>query len=156
MEQGSLCRVELMNGPFYMAGPLFTSAERRWNKDVAEALRKRGVQVILPQEEVADCIVSAVVDYECLYSKCLEGIRRAKGIVAVLDGPDVDSGTAFECGYAHALGKPIIGVRSDLRSGGEERGVNAMLSRCCEQLVYVAAFNDLNDLVTSIIQALPA
>src|SRR5262245_45068848 len=34
---------------------------------------------------------------------------------AVLDGVDVDSGTAAEIGYAYALGKPILGYRGDFR-----------------------------------------
>jgi nucleoside 2-deoxyribosyltransferase len=37
----------------------------------------------------------------------------------VLDGVDVDSGTAAEVGYAVALGKPVVGLREDLRPGGE-------------------------------------
>lgn len=35
---------------------------------------------------------------------------------AVLDGVDVDSGTAWEIGYAYARGKPIIGLRTDFMS----------------------------------------
>jgi nucleoside 2-deoxyribosyltransferase len=32
-------------------------------------------------------------------------IEQSQVVVAVLDGPDVDSGTASEVGYAAALGK---------------------------------------------------
>jgi nucleoside 2-deoxyribosyltransferase len=46
-------------------------------------------------------------------------IARADGVLAVLDGPDVDSGTAVEIGYASALGRPIVGWRSDLRVAGD-------------------------------------
>jgi nucleoside 2-deoxyribosyltransferase len=41
----------------------------------------------------------------------------------VLDGADVDSGTAAEIGYAFACGRPIVGYRSDLRRAGEHDGV---------------------------------
>jgi nucleoside 2-deoxyribosyltransferase len=37
-------------------------------------------------------------------------------VVAVLDGVDVDSGTAWEIGYAYAKGKPVIGLRTDFRT----------------------------------------
>jgi nucleoside 2-deoxyribosyltransferase len=47
-------------------------------------------------------------------------IRNADGIVAVLDGVDVDSGTAAEIGYGAALGKWIIGYRGDSRRTGED------------------------------------
>src|ERR1700712_855002 len=39
-------------------------------------------------------------------------IRACEGMVAVLDGVDVDSGTAGEIGFAYALGKTIFGLRT--------------------------------------------
>jgi len=36
-------------------------------------------------------------------------------LVAIMDGPDPDSGTARECGYAFGK-KPIVLVRTDLRA----------------------------------------
>jgi nucleoside 2-deoxyribosyltransferase len=46
-------------------------------------------------------------------------IRACDGVVAVLDGVDVDSGTAAEIGFAYALGKWIAGLRTDFRLSGE-------------------------------------
>ena len=46
-------------------------------------------------------------------------LQQAEIIVAVLDGADVDSGVAAELGYACALGKKIIGYRSDFRVSGD-------------------------------------
>ncbi len=43
-------------------------------------------------------------------------------IIAMLDGPDVDSGTAAEIGYAYAKGKKILGCRLDFRKSGENEG----------------------------------
>ena len=40
-------------------------------------------------------------------------------MLAILDGDDVDSGTASEVGYACALGRPVVGLRSDLRNSGD-------------------------------------
>jgi len=42
-------------------------------------------------------------------------LDSCEAVVAVLDGVDVDSGTASEIGYAFAKGKPIVGYRSDIR-----------------------------------------
>lgn len=39
-----------------------------------------------------------------------------------MDGPDPDSGTCFECGYAYAKGKPVICYRTDFRGAGELDG----------------------------------
>lgn len=51
-----------------------------------------------------------------------EAIQEADGVIAVLDGVDVDSGTAAEIGYAYALGKLIWGLRTDSRLAGDNEG----------------------------------
>lgn len=51
-----------------------------------------------------------------------ESIRNAAGVVAILDGVDVDSGTAAEIGYAYALGKRCYGLRTDFRLAGDNPG----------------------------------
>jgi nucleoside 2-deoxyribosyltransferase len=50
------------------------------------------------------------------------GIDRADMVLAVLDGVDVDSGTAAEIGYAFAKGKPILGYRGDFRVSADNEG----------------------------------
>jgi nucleoside 2-deoxyribosyltransferase len=49
-------------------------------------------------------------------------IDAAHGVVAVLDGVDVDSGTAAEIGYAFARGKLIVGYRGDFRLSADNEG----------------------------------
>ena len=58
--------------------------------------------------------------------------------MAILDGADADSGTCWECGYAHGLGKPIVAVRTDLRAS-EDDGLNAMLRETCAALIAMPA-----------------
>jgi nucleoside 2-deoxyribosyltransferase len=48
-----------------------------------------------------------------------EAIASCELLVAVLDGQEVDSGTAAELGYAAAKGLTCFGLRSDLRQSGE-------------------------------------
>ncbi len=50
-------------------------------------------------------------------------LRSCGRVLAVLDGPDVDSGTASEIGYAFGLEMRIDGYRGDFRRGGENDGV---------------------------------
>jgi nucleoside 2-deoxyribosyltransferase len=49
-------------------------------------------------------------------------IKKADAVLAILDGVDVDSGTASEIGFAAALGKPIVGLRLDTRQAGDNEG----------------------------------
>jgi nucleoside 2-deoxyribosyltransferase len=48
-------------------------------------------------------------------------------VFAVLDGPDVDSGTAAEIGYAYARGKKILGYRGDFRLSADNEGATVNL-----------------------------
>lgn len=50
------------------------------------------------------------------------GIEDASGLLAILDGTDVDSGTAAEIGYAAAHDKIIVGYRGDFRKTGDNDG----------------------------------
>lgn len=51
-----------------------------------------------------------------------EGIDASDGLFAILDGVDVDSGTAAEIGYAFGIGKYICGLRTDFRLAGDNPG----------------------------------
>jgi hypothetical protein len=52
----------------------------------------------------------------------LSAIDRAELLLAVVDGSDVDSGTASEIGYAFARRKRIIAYRSDFRLAADNEG----------------------------------
>ena len=66
---------------------------------------------------------------EDIFRRDMEGLDWSEAVVAVMDGSDPDSGTAWECGYAYARGKPIVTFRSDFRKPGEMRRIsfNVML-----------------------------
>lgn len=51
-----------------------------------------------------------------------ERIDASDAVFAILDGVDVDSGTAAEIGYAAARGKYICGLRTDFRLAGDNAG----------------------------------
>lgn len=106
----------------YFAGPLFSAAERSWNAELAAALRDGGHTVFLPQEKEPD------KDAAGIFGTDVGGIDEADVLVAIMDGPDPDSGTAWECGYAFGK-KPIVLVRTDLRAQtGSGAPYNAMLT----------------------------
>lgn len=98
----------------YLAGPLFTTAEREFNTKFAGLLRERGHEVWLPQEvDLRDKTADEV------FQKDVNGIDWADVVVANMDGADPDSGTCWECGYAFRQ-KPVVVFRTDFRRGGEE------------------------------------
>lgn len=62
----------------------------------------------------------------------LEMVETSAAVLACLDGPQVDDGTAVEIGYAHRAGKLIVGLRTDIRrtSDNEAALVNLMIETC--------------------------
>ena len=122
----------------YLAGPLFTQAERAWNRRLADLIAAGGHSVFLPQEEVQ---AIATLDAATIFGVDVDGVRSADAVLAVVDGADPDSGTSFEVGLAFALGIPVVLVRTDFRAGGDAlpgqllATVNLMLSQAAAAVV---------------------
>ena len=108
----------------YFAGPFFTTAERTWNAEVVAALRARGHEIFMPQEQELG------KNGPGIFATDLGGIQWSDGIVAIMDGLDPDSGTAWEVGYAYGTKKPIVLVRTDFRAmAGSAGEYNPMLTQ---------------------------
>jgi nucleoside 2-deoxyribosyltransferase len=142
----------------YLAGPLFTQAERAWNLRLAGLIREAGHSVFLPQVEVQ---AIDTLDAETIFQVDVDGVRSADAVVAILDGADPDSGTSFECGLAFALGLPIVVVRSDFRAGGDAlpgqklATINLMLAQAATAVVALTSpLAGLDELAAEVVRAL--
>ncbi|HJJ31037.1 MAG TPA: nucleoside 2-deoxyribosyltransferase [Methanocorpusculum sp.] len=111
----------------YFAAPLFSAGERAFNSEAAAALKKLCYSVHLPQELDDDAESRSENRELMIYQKNLEALKKADIVVAVIDGADADSGTAWEMGYASALGKRIVALRTDFRRFSANECVNLML-----------------------------
>ncbi|MCL7414287.1 MAG: nucleoside 2-deoxyribosyltransferase [ANME-2 cluster archaeon] len=112
----------------YLAAPLFSDAECEFNSRLRDEIEEIGLVVFLPQEHSNDT-KDERYRQENIFSKNRDAIDGADLMVAVLDGVDVDSGTAWEIGYAYARGLPVYGLRTDFRTLGIEGTVNLMIER---------------------------
>lgn len=119
----------------YFAAPLFSAGERAFNKEAASALKDLFYSVHLPQELDDDAESREENRELMIYQKNLEALKKADIVVGVIDGADADSGTAWEMGYASALGKRVIALRTDFRRFSTNECVNLMLETeaevCC-------------------------
>jgi nucleoside 2-deoxyribosyltransferase len=119
----------------YVASPLgFTESGRQFsNETLLPTLRAAGVKPLDPWEDsegkIAEAFRSAgslVEDLAAVNAmlgrRNVAMIESSTAVFAVLDGPDVDSGTAAEIGYASGLPRKIVGWRSDFRSTGDNPG----------------------------------
>lgn len=121
----------------YLASPLgFAESTRAFMVDLAAQLRDV-LDVINPWDDQRFAAEFAALAQENdwakrtarlaeinheLGRKNVAGIERADGLLAILDGVDVDSGTAAEIGYAAAKGKFVAGLRTDFRLAGDNHG----------------------------------
>ena len=113
----------------YFAGPLFTAAEILWNKKIADELRKLNYNVFLPQEAQSGYSTQ-------IFERDRDNIDSADVVVAIMDGPDPDSGTCWEFGYAYAKGKRLVAVRTDLRTIKDlGEPFNLMLSKSADRII---------------------
>lgn len=144
----------------YLSAPLFTQVQRQWNRRLAAGLQERiaGAEVILPQDYKFGQSYNKPKDFKRIFKACVEGVRQADVMVAVLDGADVDSGTAMEMGIAYERGIPIVGVRTDYRES-QDRGVNLAIAGACTELLREMSFGEdmeqlLKDLAGKVVAAL--
>jgi len=112
----------------YLAAPLFSEAECDFNRKLRDEIISAGFKVFLPQED-SNNIKDMKDRQKIIFNKNLKGIENSDILVAVIDGADVDSGTAWEIGFAFAKGKPLLGLRTDFRTLGIEGTVNLMIER---------------------------
>lgn len=129
----------------YFAGPLFTPYEREFISSCAARLRAEGFEVFVPHEQPEKRTPEEKLRYQRLderekavavYETDYAGLKWANVVVALLDGPQVDDGTASEIGvFAQMIAehpaekKAILGLATDMRiasrdARGEGKGLN--------------------------------
>ena len=111
----------------YLAAPLFSLAERRYNIQLADLLRRNCYEVYLPQDSGDDSHKREWDAHKAIFGQNLAALDSSDVVVAVIDGPDADSGTAWEMGYAFSKGIPVVSLRTDFRKAGYHEEVNLML-----------------------------
>ena len=131
------CSVRVLK--IYFAGPLFTPYERSFIDECAAALRADGFEVFVPHEH--ELATSVDVTAAWIFAKDRQGLERADAMLAILDGPSVDDGTACEIGMFHALmqldpsRKGIVGLLTDIRGmRGESTGINLFVQGAIEDV----------------------
>ena len=113
----------------YLAAPLFSEAERVFNASAARLLSTHLYDVHLPQDAGDDSDMRDTREQERLFNFNKTALEDSDFVVAIIDGADADSGTAWEMGYAFARGKPVIALRTDFRRVGHHEQVNLMLEQ---------------------------
>ena len=96
----------------YLAGAFFNWHQRDMIKYAATVLRGLGHQVFVPMEhEIPNGNTLSNFDWgQQVFAIDYDAIKKCEYMVAIYEGMDSDSGTAWEMGAAYALHKPVICV----------------------------------------------
>ena len=139
----------------YLAAPLFSLAQRQFNHSLKTALEDidPSLEITLPQN-LLDSQHKQREDWpDRVYRWCIEELKKADTVLAILDGSDADSGTCIEIGYARGRGERIIGIRTDIRDS-EDRGVNIMVSKSCDVYLWRPDCGDVKGLGEEIVEGI--
>ena len=79
----------------YLAGPLFSEAERDWLDALAATATRRGLRLLCAARALRR--VTELTPDE-VYRVDGDGLRASNALLAWLDGPMIDDGTAAEIG----------------------------------------------------------
>ena len=124
----------------YFAGPLFSSAERTFNRVLTGRLESLGFEVFLPQRDGVERdkppydTMPAEKKRRRLFETDRNEVLDADIFLFVLDGRVPDEGAAVELGIAYAhkylLGIPkmLIGLHTDVRASFVDAKLNPMLN----------------------------
>ena len=115
----------------YIAGPLFTAGERQVLEQVDQVVRAVGRNTYLPHRDGGIFLRDAGSSLNFFQGDTAQ-LDRSDWVVAILNGPDVDSGTSWEIGYAFSKGKKIIGYCDDTRVYAPELQINPMIFHCLD------------------------
>ena len=93
----------------YLASPLFTEFERNNISALAYHLRKEGHEVYVPMEHTIENAwdLKNHVWAQKVFEEDVKAIRECDMVYCIYYGLYSDSGTAWECGFAYGIGKPV-------------------------------------------------
>ena len=121
----------------YLAGPLFSHAERRFNVELNTLVKNLGFDTYFPQEDaglISDMVESGMDVHQArdsIFQHNRDSIGTSDILVFLLDGRVPDEGAAIEAGIGYALGKECIGLKTDFRScepGGNNLMIDGVLN----------------------------
>lgn len=117
----------------YIAGPLFSLAERDFNSGLKKKLSPY-FNIYLPQEDgglMVDMIKDRIPSDKAakkVFVVDINALDKSGIFLIVLDGRTIDEGASFELGYFFAKVKPCIGFKTNPRQL-LPTGINPMKGR---------------------------
>jgi len=135
----------------YLAAYSLSQAARWWNTALREAITANNpyLELAIPQEDQQiDPQTMSPREIQACYENQL---NDSEIVVAVLDGIDNEAWAGFECGYARACGKYIIGLKA-VDDGGNDQ--DSRIAAMCDEVIFYATGENPQSTLDSIAQEL--
>lgn len=109
----------------YLASPFFNAEEQVMYEEAIRILRSQGLNVFVPREHTIPngWDMPNHTWGECVFSVDYLALAQCDVVVVLNFGMYSDSGTAWECGCAYALGKTVVNVLC----GGDDTEYSLMM-----------------------------
>ena len=147
----------------YVAGPLFSAAERAFNLEVAARIERLGFEVFLPQRDGAEADrppydrMSREQRRAAMFTVDRDEVLGCDVFLFITDGRVPDEGAAVELGIAYTHRqltggeRLIIGLRTDTRTAFANAALNPMISQALDHL-----YHSTEELETTLAAHLPS
>jgi len=110
----------------YIAGPLCSERERKFLEKIDSVVRSIGFKTFLPHR---DCgLYKSVKDVKRIAKRDVDELYICDLMVGVLNGISVGAGTAWEMGFMHALGKKVVGLKTDRKVKESIADISAVIA----------------------------
>lgn len=96
----------------YIAGPLCSEENRKSLEEIDKICKDLGFETFLPHRD-AGLYEGDENKIKEISQRDLEEIKKCDLMIGVLNGVCVGAGTAWEMGYAQAIDKKVIGLKTD-------------------------------------------
>jgi len=97
----------------YLAGPFFNETEIGNIETAEKILEQRGFSYFSPMRYTVDAEEGTKEWARQIFELDKNEIQKADVVVAIYYASNGDTGTAWECGYASAIDKPVVLVHVD-------------------------------------------
>ena len=135
----------------YLASYSLSPPVRWWNQDLRQAVTDDNpyMEMLIPQEELAiDPSAVSARELQAAYEKIVDD---SDAVVVLLDGIDHEAWTGFECGYARARGKFLLGI-----AAGAPSEARTPFEAMCDEVIVIDPHEDRHVMFSSLAKQLNA
>ena len=138
----------------YLSSYSSSPSTRWWNSELRRAITEDNayIEVSIPQEDLQAEAEQPATDPKAVQQRYVDALECADVVVAVLDEIENEAWSGFECGFAAASGKPVIGLKA-LTTDDVSPGSSSLV-HACDDVIFYEYGDDVQHTIRYLAQAL--